>query len=202
MHQESTTIVVSSSIIHGHHQNCRPGPVAYPETAYQLVVDVLKIDRGWPYSRTSRLSRNLSIHNCLVVQTTVEFQYATLKGKADVENDFLMPWIKQVENFLSQPLGETEHLVAGCELIGGLIRASACWNTETQQLLWTLLLPCLNLALQKLYQEIFSDFLDAIRFGVDTVPPIDQMHSYIPLINFVLESNTPPNVVSPVLNNT
>lgn len=194
MQHESSTIAITSALIHAHHENCLPGPVAYPETAYQLVVDILKFDRSWPYSRTSRLSHNLSIHNCVVAQTVLEFQYATCNNKMS-DNAFIKPWIKQLEHFMSQPLGEVEHLVAGCELIAGLVRASSAWDNETQQALWTLLSPCLVLTFQKLDQELFADFLDALRYGVDTLPKDKLMRAFIPAINFVLDLNSIPDVV-------
>lgn len=195
MQHHSSTIAITSAFIHAHHENCRPGPVAYPETAYQLVVDIIKIDRTWPYSRTSRLSRNLSLHNCVVGQTVLEFQYATCRR--DVETrQFIQPWIAQLEHLLSQPLGEAEHLVAGCELIAALISSSISWDPETQQQLWRQLSPCLILAFQKLDQELFSDLLDALRYGVDGVSRDQQIRSFTPLVNFVLDQNTVPDVVS------
>lgn len=193
LRNESSTVAITSAFIHAHHENCRPGPVAYPETAYQLVVDILKIDKTWPYSRTSRLSRNLSLHNCLVAQTTLEFLYETSKGQTEF---FYAPWIKQLAHFVSQSVGETEHLVAACEIIAGSIRASSCWDTQAQQQLWQLLCPCLVTACQKLDQDLFADLLDAIRYGVDTIPEDRQMQGFIPIVNLVLDMNSVPDVVS------
>lgn len=47
------------------------------DSSFQLVVDVIRIDRSWPSSRTSRLSKHFSLHNTLVSKTFFQFLYAT-----------------------------------------------------------------------------------------------------------------------------
>ncbi|KFG32930.1 hypothetical protein TGDOM2_242890B, partial [Toxoplasma gondii GAB2-2007-GAL-DOM2] len=66
-----------------HHENVRPagasgmGRHQGSDSAYQLVVDVIKIDRSWPSSRTSRVSKALSLHNTLSAKTFFQFLLAT-----------------------------------------------------------------------------------------------------------------------------
>ncbi|PFH36451.1 hypothetical protein BESB_046430 [Besnoitia besnoiti] len=53
----------------------RGGPAQ--DSSFQLVVDVIKIDRSWPSSRTSRVSKALSLHNALSAKTLFQFLFAT-----------------------------------------------------------------------------------------------------------------------------
>ena len=75
------------SLVSIHHENIRgaQGPhegsssrtAAAADSSFPLVATVVKLDRTWPEQRAPRVSRLLSLHNMLFVETLFRFLYAT-----------------------------------------------------------------------------------------------------------------------------
>jgi hypothetical protein len=196
-----TIHVLTEALVHAHHETCGSTNASYPETIYQLTLDILNLDTTWPISEFPRESRYLCLHNCLTVATFVGFQKKfittiTLAGHLD-------QWKLSLNQFLEFPIVEKEYFVTCCEIIGGILNAANEWDTESFFFTWQYLHPELSRMFYALDQEIFLDFLDALRFATDSsVLKRDHIHfvlndteRYKPLVNFLLYlDNFDPNV--------
>lgn len=206
---------VSSCLIHSHHPRCRSqaagSPFAYHEAAHHLLVDVVKIDRSWPYSRASKLSKHLSVHNCLVSYTLIEFQYSLLDATDESKIDlFLKSWIDQIDSFISESIGELEFIISGCELIAGLLKASLKFKPEINKKLWSLLSVTLYKTIQKLDLDSLGEIMDVFRFALESDEGENEIEVYdknnedydegevknwIPFINFIFDLESVPSTV-------
>lgn len=200
---------IANALVHAHHESSRSTPASYPETAYQLVLDILKVDTTWPTSRLARESRHLSVHNCLTVSTLVGVQKKLVSQRSTA--DILEPWMTHIRAFFAFPPGESEYHLTACELIAGILSVAFTWDLSDYQEAWHLLHPLLLNAFHALDQEKFLDFLDALHFAIDEAPlRLDHMlpsdyqkrpERSIPLQNLALHLEHYPDVVCSFLLN-
>eukprot|EP00922_Rhytidocystis_sp_ex-Travisia-forbesii_P015375 GHVS01022933.1.p1 GENE.GHVS01022933.1~~GHVS01022933.1.p1 ORF type:complete len:2089 (+),score=225.43 GHVS01022933.1:40-6306(+) len=192
-----TKLVKTLTIIH--HENIRPSASSrYPDSGYQTVVGIIKIDKTWPQTRSPKCSRNLALHNKLFCQTYFSFLYHTRQlvknndsgGSSEwflgVDDAASSPLAKSLEELTAAPTSEAEPHVAAVEIVGGLLRACRKWKGHDISRLYEILMPLLVKEFQKADQARSFDWADGLRFGVHQT---DDVTPYIPLFNFTLDQN-------------
>ncbi|PHJ21893.1 hypothetical protein CSUI_004259, partial [Cystoisospora suis] len=133
------------------------------DSSFQLVVDVIRIDRSWPSSRTSRLSKHFSLHNTLVSKTFFQFLYATRhlknigeekgdkKREEDKERQGRRHLIKVFEvlktellRFSKYSSSELEYHICIIEVVCGAAAAARKYDDEEiRKHLWLALYPAM-----------------------------------------------------------
>nr|CEL65957.1 TPA: hypothetical protein BN1204_017880 [Neospora caninum Liverpool] len=189
----STTLkkwIATQAIIH--REGARPAGagasavrLAGTDSAYQLVVDVIKIDRSWPSSRTSRVSKALSLHNTLSAKTYFQFLFATRDrvdacvssggGHARGENGDMPESFSSLFQTLGEellalskhPSSEVEYHIAIVEIVSGAAAALRKQNDEEiRRELWKGLWPAMVAEYKQMDEVRLLAWLDAIRFAV------------------------------------
>ncbi|XP_053990948.1 uncharacterized protein LOC128883022 [Hylaeus volcanicus] len=187
-----TIHILMEALVHAHHETCGSTSASYPETVYQLILDILNLDTTWPISEFPRESRYFCLHNSLTVSTLVRFQKTFLTTETLTYH--LDQWKQSLHYFLQFPIGEKEYYVACCEIVGGILNAANEWDQESFIFTWQYLHPELSRIFYALDQEVFLDFLDAMRFATDFSVlkqdhirfVLNESERFKPLVNFLL----------------
>eukprot|EP00922_Rhytidocystis_sp_ex-Travisia-forbesii_P015376 GHVS01022934.1.p1 GENE.GHVS01022934.1~~GHVS01022934.1.p1 ORF type:complete len:2097 (+),score=211.49 GHVS01022934.1:68-6358(+) len=199
IHSPATLAKLVKTLTIIHHENIRPSAsTRFPDSGYQTVVGIIKIDKTWPQTRSPKCSRNLALHNELFCQTYFSFLYHTKQLVENIDSVESSEWFlgaaeaavsplaKCLEELTEAPTSEAEPHVAAVEIVGGLLRACRKWNVQDRSRLYEILMPLLVKEFQKADQDRSFDWADGLRFGVHETKDVTP---YIPLFNFTLDQN-------------